>query len=262
MAAALLLPGQFANAGAEFVLDRLRINHAAMLAAETDFRASRRQGLLSPTETSDYAAYIARLHRLVAEDCAALASAGRPAPAGFGCIRRTGARLAPAAIDQINERTGEEQLAGLDAELMGGLGDFDEMLLREQARIRAASPMDSAPGGADAGDSGQWGADSKREASQATDADPTLSSGEPGYQAASGGQLAGGSQAGSGNGEGMGSGTHRQRAGQRRPRDIPDGSDDDVVARQLREAAERETSPALKEKLWEEYRRYKRGTRR
>jgi hypothetical protein len=45
------------------------------------------------------------------------------------------------------------------------------------------------------------------------------------------------------------------------PRDIPAGDDDDVVARQLREAAEKETSPELKEKLWEEYRRYKQGTR-
>jgi hypothetical protein len=45
------------------------------------------------------------------------------------------------------------------------------------------------------------------------------------------------------------------------PPGIPDGSDDDVVARQLREAAEKETSPALKAKLWEEYRKYKEGMR-
>ena len=35
------------------------------------------------------------------------------------------------------------------------------------------------------------------------------------------------------------------------------GSDDDVVARQLREAASREADPAVREKLWEEYRKYK-----
>jgi hypothetical protein len=35
------------------------------------------------------------------------------------------------------------------------------------------------------------------------------------------------------------------------------GSDDDVVARQLREAAEREQDPVMKEKLWDEYRKYK-----
>ena len=41
------------------------------------------------------------------------------------------------------------------------------------------------------------------------------------------------------------------------PADIPSGSDDDVVARQLREAASRETDPAVREKLWDEYRKYK-----
>jgi hypothetical protein len=45
------------------------------------------------------------------------------------------------------------------------------------------------------------------------------------------------------------------------PADIPDGQDDDIVARQLREAAENETDPELREKLWEEYRAYKASTR-
>jgi hypothetical protein len=43
------------------------------------------------------------------------------------------------------------------------------------------------------------------------------------------------------------------------PKDLPDARDDDVVARQLREAAMKETDPVLREKLWEEYRRYKSG---
>jgi hypothetical protein len=33
--------------------------------------------------------------------------------------------------------------------------------------------------------------------------------------------------------------------------------DDDIISRQLREAAEKETDPELKAKLWTEYRRYK-----
>lgn len=41
--------------------------------------------------------------------------------------------------------------------------------------------------------------------------------------------------------------------------DIPDGRDDDVVARQLREAAMREQDPELRRRLWEEYKRYKQG---
>ena len=38
--------------------------------------------------------------------------------------------------------------------------------------------------------------------------------------------------------------------------DIPDAKDDDVVARQLREAALAEEDPVLREKLWDELRRY------
>ena len=41
------------------------------------------------------------------------------------------------------------------------------------------------------------------------------------------------------------------------PGDIPSSNDDDVVARQLREAALREPYPAVREKLWDEYRKYK-----
>ena len=41
------------------------------------------------------------------------------------------------------------------------------------------------------------------------------------------------------------------------PSDLPDAKDDDIIARQLREAAMAEPDPELREKLWEEYRRYK-----
>lgn len=43
------------------------------------------------------------------------------------------------------------------------------------------------------------------------------------------------------------------------PSDIPDGRDDDIVARQIREAAMKEQDPVLREKLWDEYRKYKEG---
>ena len=41
------------------------------------------------------------------------------------------------------------------------------------------------------------------------------------------------------------------------PDDIPEGNDDDVVARQLREAAMREPDPEVRDRLWNEYRKYK-----
>ena len=43
------------------------------------------------------------------------------------------------------------------------------------------------------------------------------------------------------------------------PDDVPDPQGDDIVAQQLREAAISETDPDLRDKLWDEYKRYKAG---
>ena len=59
---------------------------------------------------------------------------------------------------------------------------------------------------------------------------------------------------GQGGGGGNSSGSGRSGAPT-----IPDGSDDDIVARRLRKAAEAETDPELKEKLWKEYIEYKKN---
>jgi hypothetical protein len=46
------------------------------------------------------------------------------------------------------------------------------------------------------------------------------------------------------------------------PPDVGNGEDDDIVARQLREAAMKEEDPELREKLWDEYRAYKFGEKK
>lgn len=56
-----------------------------------------------------------------------------------------------------------------------------------------------------------------------------------------------------------GGSTKGEGGGGRGPR--PGAEDDDIVARQLREAAEAETDPVLKEKLWKEYEAYKNAGR-
>lgn len=63
-------------------------------------------------------------------------------------------------------------------------------------------------------------------------------------------------------GTGVGGGRGQPHSGPRfpAPEGTPDGHDDDVVARQLREAAETETDPELRRRLWEEYRKYKTGS--
>lgn len=239
--AGLCCLGGLATADDRALLERLRIDHAAMVAAEQDFHAQRRSGALGDAETADYADYIARLHRRVAEGCAALITTGLAPPPGVACPSVSPPVLAPAAIDQAGERTPAEQVAALDAALQGGLGEFDEMLLREQQRVRAATAVTEAARGASAGAGAGQGA-----ADQAGALDTAADSGEqrrPGRDATAAG------------------GTQRRPAPPGSPPGIPDGSDDDVVARQLREAAEKEQDPELKRRLWEEYRRYKEGVR-
>jgi hypothetical protein len=45
-------------------------------------------------------------------------------------------------------------------------------------------------------------------------------------------------------------------------KEVPDASDDNVIARRLRRAAEDETDPQLKEKLWKEYAAYRQNAQR
>jgi hypothetical protein len=253
---AALLPVAAVPIGAEPLLEQMRLDHAAWVAADRDFRVRRESGALIGAEASDYAAYVARLQRRVAEDCAALAGAGVPAPAAMSCPRfESAAATRSATIDQAAEQSREEHIAGLDAELAAGLAEFDELLLREQERVKAATPRSASGGGTETGNGAGEGGNA---------ADGSSTAGEAG---------AGGSPAADGIGSqtdtknrtstGAGGGTVKSppRGASRQPPGIPDGSNDDVVARQLREAAEKETDPELQKKLWEEYRKYKQGTR-
>jgi len=254
--AGLLLLLAVSVAATSPLLERLRLDHAALVAAEADFHARRDRGALQGNELTDYAAYVARLHRQVAEDCAALARDNIPVPAGLSCPESAVVLIAPAAVDQAGEQTGSEKTADLDAELFSGISEFDEMLLREQERIKSATPH---AGGGGAAGGGAGGGDGE--------GDGDGDSGE--YEAAGGeaGEGEGDGQVATGEGDSSdydgsaGSGSTRPAGkGQPPPPGTPDGSDDDVVARQLREAAEKETDPVLKKKLWEEYRKYKEGT--
>ena len=75
-----------------------------------------------------------------------------------------------------------------------------------------------------------------------------------------------GSSGGGGGGGGAGAvgeandplaGMDEQQVAERTPDDIEVIIDDDIVAKQLREAALAEDDPELRERLWDEYRKYK-----
>jgi hypothetical protein len=136
--------------------------------------------------------------------------------------------------------TPAEQVAILDAQLEKGAGEFDALILETEAEqreaAREAAKQSSSGGGISAGTS-------------------TAEEGNSPYDegmASTSGYSTGGGMGGAGGGA-----PPQDTAKYPAPADIPSGSDDDVVARQLREAASREADPAVREKLWAEYRKYK-----
>lgn len=235
---------------------QLRLDYAALRAAEDDYRAQREINGLIGAEAADYAAYVARLQRRVFEDCQAVFDSDAPYPEDLPCPVNLPMATQSADIALQAERTSEEQVAALDAMLAAGLGEYDERLLREQERIKAAAPNNNAgSGGYGGGMGGGVNGEGENDAEGDGDGQDRNSGGVAGNNrqtGASGGQSQGPNDSSTGSGE-AGNDTDQ-------PADIPDGNDDDVVARQLREAAEKETDPELKAKLWEEYRRYKKGT--
>jgi hypothetical protein len=253
-----LFVGFAAGAGQEALLNRLQADHEALIAAQRDYQRQRERGTLGAVEAADYADYLARLRQRVSQDCLMLVYAGIRPPDNLPCQAGLPGAAKPAPIDQRSEQTSAERTATMDAELNAGLGEFDEMLLREQERVKAAASRTERGGGGSAGSGssgqGDGQGDSGAEGGQTGDGSESgdvTGSGDQPVSGGAGGQLPSGAAGGGGT----------QTGARGRPADIPDGSDDDLVARQMREAAEKETNPELKKKLWDEYRKYKQGTR-
>ena len=142
-------------------------------------------------------------------------------------------------------RTTEEERAALDQDLDSSLSEFDRLLLREQELLAAQREAAAAAGG------GASGEDPGAEAlgGGGTGGSPDTPPGDPAEPA--------GSEPGAPVGD-----KETETANGRVPPDVGDGNDDDIVARQLREAAMKEEDPELREKLWDEYRAYKEGVKK
>ena len=143
--------------------------------------------------------------------------------------------------------TASEQAGALDDQLRRGYEVFDGLILEErqrsQSQVDAANGNSSGSGIGDGYENGTGGvAGAGTGAGQAQSLPGGVSQGLPG-----------GTQSGVVGAAGRSSG---QAETFPPPEDIPSGRDDDVVARQIREAAIREPDPELREALWDEYRRY------
>ncbi len=134
----------------------------------------------------------------------------------------------------------EERAARLGRELDESIGGFDEALHEEQQEIAAVGRSTE---GFDTGGGG----------------DGEEAGGLIGLGSQSGNMsgLPGDSGAAGNNEIPTIEGISDEQIAARTPDDVPEMMDDDIIARQLREAALTEEDPQLRERLWEEYRKYK-----
>ncbi|MDJ0915510.1 MAG: hypothetical protein QNI95_18210 [Desulfobacterales bacterium] len=252
----------------------LRIAEATEKRIAADYAKIKNSNNASPAVLDDYEIYLNRVQALVKEKRrivqgmeAVYASKAKPTSKSY--YQHPGAPSVP--IDDIPEEKDPDQLSVLDKELDDSLAAFDDMLLKEMETIRSKSHKkmtdlaeEAAEAaqrlrekGIDVGSSGDGSGDSENEQENArTGEKDSEQEGQSGKARESGESSRASSQGkmekSSSSGKQASSGSSQQPAGEEQ--------DDDIVARQLREAAEKETDPELKEKLWKEYEEYKKGT--
>lgn len=217
---------------------------------------ARADSTLQPAQRQRLDQYLARMQRLVAANRERVETLTRQLEAQPASARTE----APAAGGGPGAATEAEEIAALEKKLGESLAEFDELLLEEARRARTRTDGRSRGGssGASAAASAGSGATGAGPESGSVAATASGTEGQGGGAAESP-QSAG--EPGSPGGRILGTEAGASGASAAVPPDVGDGSDDDVVARQIRKAAESETDPELRKKLWEEYRKYKQGTK-
>jgi hypothetical protein len=170
------------------------------------------------------------------EDCSDGGISGGGFGGGAGCDQAGSVGQFPGDPDRA-EQLGEE--------LDKSVGDFDEALGEEQRQVSSVGRNTEGFGDGSSGSGGTIGL-----GEQAAGASGGSSGGAGGAGGAGG--SAGSSESQAGPLDGMSD----QEIQARTPDDIEVNQYEDIVARQLREAALAEDDPELRERLWEEYRKY------
>lgn len=238
-------------------------------------------GQTSPQVLHLYQVYLERVHKMVQLNqrmLTALESSSGYVGSSSGPVDHTQSnpvQISPPTADAY------DKLAPLQRQFNASLADFDEMLLKHQHH--ADQQLDQIR--AETSDKLQALAQEAASATeqlraQGVEVETRPPSTGSGQDSTAQGQQGEGEQAErrpgiQGSGKGLSDGENEPaRTGRQSPSasgwSRGDGSsqpeqpatvahDDDIVARQLREAAEQETDPELKAKLWKEYKRYKYG---
>jgi hypothetical protein len=266
-------------------LENLNSSDTEWRREDAAYRAERQADTIGKAEADEYAGFVATLHRRKLEACEAVRKLGGVgALKGFDCVvpdqaqpQQTGLTVPPRPE---TAKTEAEKIEALESGLARLEAELDEELLRKQQSLsqrqqRTAPASGGGGGGSSAGAPAAGGAHSggsqqglspsttptnEKNAAGKTDGSATEKA-QQGASPASPHGNSGRSPSASSHDPGAGPGTETDRTGAVARGPVEDGSDDDIVMRQIREAAERETDPVMKEKLWGEYRKLKAARR-
>jgi len=270
-----LASGESARSKLEAARETLRLSQVTYDRIAADLEQLKSSGNASPELIRNYEIYLQRVGEMRDENRRILESMEKAFETSASS-RKTDPAPGPGPSEpkrdvRIPEEEDTDRVAALDRQLKESLASFDEMLLKEMDKIRMASgdkmrglareAAAAARGIKEAEESSaetsgsaeerrpsegkSQGQDAAQDSSASRDKDSEVQNAQTSAQARS-----------SGGASGKDDSTRLTGRG-------PDSSsqDDDIVARQLREAAEKETDPVLKEKLWKEYEEYKKSRR-
>ena len=277
--------GNSTNREMSRALEDLKSSDTEWRREDAKYRQQRAAGALSADEASEYAEFVASLHRQKLENCEAVRRLGGDvALTDLNCVheRSIGSAVTVPILPPGGAKTNSENIEHLDSELKRLEAELDEALRQKQLENRSREQASQAGGGNLAGQAQGGGTDGNPAGGGATDLGSQNSpqsselsnagKGEDSSKGTTSGQNsgnAGNNQAGSASAYPPAT-SAPGAVPANRPENNPisadgpvndEGKDDDIVMRQIREAAEQETDPVMKEKLWNEYRRLKSAKR-
>jgi hypothetical protein len=254
----------------------LRISMATEERISLELEKLRKSEDISPDIIDDYNTYLIRVQAMVAENrkkvekMEALSAKynTRKATRGISSSGDTSAMLDPS----IPEEQVVDEVTALDRQLDSSLAEFDEMLLKELDLIQAKSSEKLQDLAQEAEAAAQRlrdkGIDIDSDSKAETEDSHKASTEESKEAEKEKGALGAGKERRSKESRDDTALTTKDKSrggaegSPRHPKNRYDPKDDDIVARQLREAAEKESDPELKEKLWKEYEQYKKNVRK
>jgi len=241
----------------------LRISQETEKRIAAELEQLKQSGSASQEAVRDYETYLKSVEAMTAENRKIVAqmeaayAKRSSAPTASGQPPASGRD--PMADEGMTEGQPLDEVAALDRQLNSSLAKFDGMLLKEMDAIRAESSQklqglaeEAAEAakrlrekGLDVETAGSKSSGEKQsdtEDQSSTEREMESGAGRTGAESTT-------TDASQEDGHGP-----TGKSGRR-----VDYEDDDIVARQLREAAEKETDPELKKKLWKEYEEYKKS---